>query len=56
MEEKTVYNADKVKALHDYILAECKRQGFTVQEFEQLNLALNMDLSERQRKVYDELF
>ena len=56
MDEKKISNADKVKALHEHILEECKRQSFTVREFEMLYLALYSDLSERQYKVYEELF
>lgn len=56
MDEKKISNAEKVKALHEHILEECKRQSFTVQEFEMLYLALYSDLSERQYKVYEELF
>lgn len=46
----------KVKTLHDYILEECKRQGFKVYEFEQLIMALNRTSSARKDKIYDELF
>lgn len=46
----------KVKTLHDYILEECKRQGFKVYEFEQLIMALNRTSIARKDKIYDELF
>lgn len=46
----------KVEALRARILAECRRQGFTVYEFETLAMALNIDSGDRQREVYKELF
>lgn len=57
MNEETVkYFGEKVEALRAYILEECRRQGFTIREFEQFWKALEIDLDARQHKVYDELF
>lgn len=47
---------DKVKALHVHILDECKRQSFTVEEFQRLIDELKMELDVRRFTIEKELF
>ena len=46
----------KIEALRTYILEECKKQGFTVYEFEQFVAKLEFDLADRRNKIYYEMF
>ena len=56
MEEKKVSNADKVKALAESTIAECRQQGFTVREVQELINYLEIELANRCIVVEDELF
>lgn len=47
---------DKVKALRVHILDECKRQSFTVEEFQRLIDELKMELDVRRFTIEKELF
>ena len=48
-------NKEKIKALHDFIIEECKRQNFSIAEFEQLILDLGTTLYYRQHEIKQEL-
>lgn len=50
-----IYDENKVESLRVHILEECKRQGFTVWEFELLILYLGNDFERRQRQIKDEV-
>lgn len=54
MDEKVL--GKKIETLRIRILEECRRQDFTVRDFEELVTILRVDLSVRQSKVFDELF
>lgn len=49
-------NTEKVKALAEYIIEECKKQDFTVFEFECLVRELEAVYTRRQTETYKELF
>ena len=44
----------EIETLRNYILEECKKQGFTIQDFEQLLIRLRMELEKRQYRAYRE--
>lgn len=54
--DNQISKPDKVKALADYIVAECKKQGFTVRDFEWLYLEMSTILENRTNETYNELF
>ena len=45
---------DKIKALRDSIVEECRRQGFTLDEFDRLVESLQYRSTIAKRKVYSE--
>ncbi|MBQ3445102.1 MAG: hypothetical protein IJG33_17885 [Selenomonadaceae bacterium] len=47
--------SEKVEALRTRILKECKEQGFSINDFEELVIRLNMDLEKRQHKAHQEV-
>ena len=47
---------EKIKALHDLIVEECRRQSFTIEEFNRLVLDLGTTLHFRQQEISKELF
>jgi len=44
---------EKIEPLYSYILEECKRQSYTVDEFEQLLTYLGVILYKEKAKAYD---
>ena len=56
MEEKKVSNADKVKALAESTIAECRQQGFAVREVQEFITYFEIELAHRRIVVEDELF
>ena len=51
----TIFSKE-VEALRTHILEECKKQGFTINDFEELVISLKMDLEKRQYKAQQETF
>lgn len=49
-------NEDKIKALREQILQECRRQGFTIYEMQWLLADLEGDLTVRKQECDNELF
>lgn len=47
--------SEKVEALRTRILEECKEQGFSINDFEELVIRLKMDLENRQHKAHQEV-
>ena len=47
---------DKIKALREQILQECRRQGFTIYEMQWLLADLEGDLTVRKQECDNELF
>ena len=47
---------DKIKAVREHILQECRRQGFTIYEMQYLLTALEGDLTVRKQECDNELF
>ena len=52
----TDQNLDKVKALAERIIAECKQQGFQIHDFKYLQELLDIALAERIYRLEIELF
>ena len=48
--------SDKVKALAERIISECKQQGFTIEEVERLTNELEAAYTRRQFEVHKDLF
>lgn len=46
----------KIEALRTYILEECKKQGFTVREVEQLAYSIQTVVTFREEELKNELF
>ncbi|MBR3745532.1 MAG: hypothetical protein IKN27_01055 [Selenomonadaceae bacterium] len=49
-------NEDKIKALREHILHECRQQGFTIYEMQCLLTDLEGDLTLRKQECDNELF
>lgn len=58
MNEKSIQNSntDKVKALAERIISECKQQGFKIHDFKYLQELLDIALAERVYLLEIELF
>lgn len=50
--EKNGQSGEKVTALKDSIVEECRKQGFTLHEFERLAEALRWEAEQVRRTVY----
>ena len=44
---------EKIEPLYSYILEECKRQSYTIDEFEQLVMYLGVIAHNEKEKAYD---